>query len=136
MIPELWGYLNMFANRTNPHVFVPALILIAVLLLCLPFAALAENKSINTNKVKGTVTNLDWSYLSVQPDIDLSWDGCMPILKFSVTARVGGSGNFDLNIKGGTLPTGTRPGDHVTADTHGIESFTMKENLPRRISTW
>lgn len=53
----------------------------------------------------------------------------MPILKFSVTARVGGSGNFDLNIKGGTLPDGTRPGDHVTADTQGIESFTLKENI-------
>ena len=98
----------MFANRTNPYVFVSALILIAVLLLCLPFAALAENKSINTNKVKGTVTNLDWSYLSVQRDIDLSWDGWMPILTFSVSVRVGGSENYDLNIKGGTLPPGTR----------------------------
>lgn len=58
LIPELWGYLIMFANRKNPHVFVPVLILLVVL-LCLLFAALAENKSINTSKVKGAVTNLD-----------------------------------------------------------------------------
>lgn len=117
-------------SRKFSLAWLPALLLLlAAVLFLVPSAAGAETKEIHTDKVNGTVSNLDWSYLSVRPDIDVEWDGIIPSISFSMSIRVGGSADFDLSIREGSLPAGTQPGDHVTDLTPGVSSFTLKENI-------
>ena len=134
----LQGKTNMrFAGRIS-RLFVACLtgiLAVMVLLLAHPAGALAETVIINGNNVTGKVTNLDWSLLDVDPDFWITFDDSSwlpfptPTLHFKVAIKIGGSGEFDLDIKNGRLAANITAESEISVHTEGIDKFRLEKNI-------
>ena len=108
---------------------------IAVLMVAAhPSEALADTVKVNSDGVSGKITNLDFSYLGVDPHFDIDTDGYWlgvipkPVIKIGITVKIGAKGNFDLDIKEGKIP-GSPTLDTKINTVRGLSNTKLKDNI-------
>ena len=115
-------------------IFLLILPLAVLLVAAQPSEALADTVKVDSDGVSGKITNLDFSYLDVDPYFDLDFDGHIlviipkPVIKIGIKIKIGAKGDFDLDINEGKIP-GTPTVDAKINSLRGLSNTRLKKDI-------